>query len=144
MTPSTPNPCPECSQYKNRGVSVDGLVTRDNKILLIKRGHDPFKGFWALPGGYVDWNESTEEAVAREVMEETGLEVNSCELIGVYSSPSRHPKQVNNIANRVVTTGEPKASDDAEEFQWCSLNDLPAELAFDHKKIIADCLEKKC
>jgi len=140
MNPPTPTPCPSCGEHKNRGVSVDGLVIRDNKILLIKRGRDPFKGFWALPGGYVDWNESTEEAVTREVMEETGLKVSSCELIGVYSSPGRHPKQVINIAYKVTATGEPKASDDAEEFCWCSLNELPAQLAFDHKKIIGDSL----
>lgn len=143
MHASHKDPCPECGQYKNRGVSVDGIIIRDNKILLIKRGNEPFKGYWALPGGYVDWNESTEEAVAREVLEETGLKVNSCELIGVYSSPNRHPKQVINVAYRVATTGEPKAADDALEFKWCSIDDLPAELAFDHKKIIADCLSKK-
>ena len=75
MNPSNSNinPLPQPDKYVNRGVSVDGVIIRDNKILLIKRGNEPFKGFWALPGGYVDWNESTEEAVAREMMEETGL-----------------------------------------------------------------------
>jgi 8-oxo-dGTP diphosphatase len=128
------------SEHKNRGVSVDGVILRGKKILLIKRANDPFKGYWALPGGYVDWDETTEEAVAREVMEETGLKVISAKLTGIYSSPSRHPQQVINIAYFVETVGEPKAADDALELQWFSIGELPSDLAFDHNKIIGDAL----
>lgn len=134
------NKCSQCGEHKNRGVSVDAVVIRGKKILLIKRGNEPFKDHWALPGGYVDWNETTEEAVAREVMEETGLKVISSSLVGVYSAPSRHPKQVINLAYRVETSGEPQAADDALEFKWFSIADLPSELAFDHSKIIRDSL----
>ena len=128
------------SEHKNRGVSVDGVILRGKTILLIKRGNEPFKDYWALPGGYVDWNETTEEAVAREVMEETGLKVISTKLIDVYSSPDRHPKQVINIAYAVETSGEPMAADDALEFKWFPIAELPAQLAFDHIKIIRDSL----
>jgi 8-oxo-dGTP diphosphatase len=128
------------SEHKNRGLSVDGVILRGKKILLIKRGNDPFKGHWALPGGYVDWNETTEEAVAREVLEETGLKVISAKLTGIYSSPSRHPQQVITIGYLVETSGEPKAGDDALEFNWFSLGELPSGLAFDHNKIIGDAL----
>ncbi|MDP1834026.1 MAG: NUDIX hydrolase [Candidatus Moranbacteria bacterium] len=134
--------CPECGRFNNRGTSIDAMIVNDDKILLIKRGANPFKGFWALPGGYVEWDESAEEAVGREVKEELGVIVESSNLIGVYSSPNRHPKQVIDMAYVVTISGSPKAGDDALEFEWYFFNDLPAELAFDHKKIIEDYLEK--
>jgi ADP-ribose pyrophosphatase YjhB (NUDIX family) len=135
--------CPDCNRHINRGTSVDAVIINGNKILLIKRGGDPFKGYWALPGGYVDWNESTEDAIAREVHEEVGLKVTDVHLIGVYSSPDRHPKQVINIAYSVSTEGNPRAGDDALACQWFPLSELPGEMAFDHLKIIDDHLAKK-
>ena len=134
-------PCPSCGRYNNRGVTVDAVIVKDNKILLIKRGNEPFKGFWALPGGYVGWDETVEDAVKREVAEETGLIVKTLEMIGVYSNPARHPKQVIDVAFTVETEGKPKAGDDAIEVGWFDINDLP-ELAFDHEKIIGDYLNK--
>lgn len=135
--------CFECGRFNNRGTSIDAVIINDGKILLIKRGANPFKGFWALPGGYVEWNESVEEAVVREVQEELGLTVNSAELIGVYSTPERHPKQVINIAYAVAASGSPKTGDDALEYEWFALDSLPEEMAFDHKRIIADCIARK-
>jgi ADP-ribose pyrophosphatase YjhB (NUDIX family) len=131
-------PCQECGRYINRGVSVDAVIIKDGKILLIKRGREPFMGYWALPGGYVEWDESAEESVVREVAEEVGVNVDSWRLIGVYSAPDRHPKQVINIAFAVKVSGHPQAGDDALELKWYPLNDLPIQLAFDHKKIISD------
>ncbi len=136
-------PCPDCGRYENRGVSIDALIVNDKKqILLIKRGSEPFKGYWGTPGGYVDWDESAEDTVKREVMEELGITVQTAQFIGVYTDPKRHPKQTINIAYAVSVTGEPKAGDDAKAFQWFDLNELP-ELAFDHKKIIEDYLKMK-
>lgn len=143
MALSNNEPCSQCGRFNNRGTSIDAVVINDDKVLLIKRGANPFKGYWALPGGYVEWNESTEEAVAREVREELGLTVDSCKLIGVYSSPNRHPKQVINVAYLVTASGNPKVGDDALEYEWFSIDNLPTELAFDHKKIIADSQKEK-
>ena len=133
-------PCPECGRFMNRGVTIDALIIKDEKILLIKRNAEPFKGFWALPGGYVDWDEAVEDAVKREVFEETGLEVKSLKLIGVFSKPERHPKQCIDIAYIVDAEGKVKVGDDAIEYKWELINNLP-KLASDHRKII-DCYLK--
>jgi len=133
-------PCPHCGRYNNRAVTVDAVIIEGNKVLLIKRGVEPFKGYWALPGGHTDWDETVEDSVKREVKEEIGVEVASLKQIGLYSDPKRHPKQSINISYEVEIKGEPKAGDDAKECTWFELNDLP-ELAFDHKKIIEDYLK---
>jgi len=138
VTTDKPSKCPHCCEYKNRAISIDALIERDGNILLIKRGRDPYKGFWAIPGGHVDFDETVEQAVRREVKEETGLTVSKLSLLGIYSDPGRHPKQVIAVAYKVETTGEPEAGDDAEEFAWFSPDKLPPNLAFDHKKIISD------
>lgn len=135
-------PCPHCGRYANRGVSIDALIIKDNKILLIKRGSEPFKGYWGVPGGYVDWDESAEEAVKREVAEELDLTVETTQFVGIYTDPNRHPKQTIDIAYAVTVSGEPKIGDDATAYQWADLDNLP-ELAFDHKKIVEDYLKIK-
>ena len=68
-------PCPHCNRFANRGVSIDAIIVRDGKILLIQREVEPDKGKWATPGGYVGWDESVENAVARWVKEEIELSV---------------------------------------------------------------------
>jgi len=133
-------PCPECGRFANRGVTIDALIIRDDKILLIKRNAEPFKGFWALPGGYVDWDEKVEDTVKREVLEEVSLNLISLDLIGIFSDPRRHPKQCIDIAYFVEAEGNVKAGDDASEYKWVAIDNLP-ELAFDHKKIIGYYLE---
>ncbi len=131
--------CPHCGRYANRGVSIDAVIIKDSQVLLIQRGVEPNKGFWGTPGGYVSWDESAEETVKREVKEETGLEVIETKLVGVYSSPSRHPKQVINIVYLTkVKDGEFKHSDDAMDAKWFSLDELPAQMALDHKQNIQD------
>ena len=134
-------PCPHCGVFPNRGVTIDAVIVNNGKILLIKRGAEPFKGYWALVGGYVEWNESAEEAALSEVKEEVGVTASITKLIGVYSDPARHPKQAINIAYAVEIEGEPQAGDDAVECKWFSLNELP-ELAFDHAKIVQDYLQQ--
>src|SRR3989344_3134444 len=119
-------PCPECGNYTNRGVSVDAVIIKNGKVLLIKRGVDPFKGYWGTPGGYVDWDETIEETVKREVKEETDLDVSDLRLVGVYSSPNRHPKQVINLVYLVkVNDGKLKYGDDALNAKWFAFNELP-------------------
>lgn len=132
-------PCPECGRFANRGVSVDAVILQNEKVLLVKRGVEPNKGFWATPGGYVEWDESTEDAAKREVKEETGLNVQSLQLVGVYSSPDRHPKQVINVLYLAgVEQGEPIPGDDAEAVEWFGIDDLPEQMALDHKQNIID------
>lgn len=128
--------CPVCNWRHGRGLSVDALVIRENSILLVKRGHDPYKGMWALPGGMLDEHETVEQAVLRELKEETSLEADIETLLGVFSSPSRHPRQAIALAYIISNIqGEPTAGDDAVDISWFNLNDLPL-LAFDHAEMI--------
>ncbi|MCX6731954.1 MAG: NUDIX hydrolase [Candidatus Roizmanbacteria bacterium] len=132
-------PCPHCGRYDNRGISIDALIIKDEQILLIKRGVEPDKGKWATPGGYIGWDESAEEAVIREVKEETGLTVTKVTFFNVYTLPNRHPKQVITLAYIVeVENMIAKNGDDADEVEWFALNNLPTPLAFDHEKNIKE------
>lgn len=125
-------------ERKIRAVTVDGLIIREGKILLVKRNHEPYFGFWAIPGGYVELNETCEEAVVREVKEETNLKTKIKNLIGVYSGPSRSPHHTITAAYLLeIISGEVRKSREATEIGWFPLNNLPS-LAFDHEEIIAD------
>ncbi len=127
--------------YRNPSLTVDGVVTKKNDILLIKRKNPPFKGSYALPGGFVEYNEPVEEAVLREVEEETGLKTEIEEMIGVYSSPDRDPRghMVSTVFSLNKADGELKGGSDAASAKFFDLDDLP-ELAFDHRQIIEDFL----
>ncbi|MEA2053695.1 MAG: NUDIX hydrolase [Candidatus Thermoplasmatota archaeon] len=128
---------------KSPKLTVDGVVIKDKKILLIKRKNDPFKGRWALPGGFVEYGETVEEAVVREVKEETGLETTVQSLLGVYSDPDRDPRgHTVSIAYLLsVKKGLPKGGDDASDTKFFDLNALPP-LAFDHAQIVRDAVHK--
>lgn len=127
---------------KVRPATADGLVIKDGKILLVKRNHEPYKGFWAIPGGYVEWDETFEEAVVREVREETGLKTKIKIFIGVYSAPSRSPEHTITVAYLLeVLSGKVKKSEEATDIEWFGFDNLPP-LAFDHEQIIKDCLKK--
>lgn len=133
--------CPHCGRFANRGVSIDAVIIKGGKVLLVQRDVEPSKGYWGTPGGYVEWDESTEDAVKREVREETGLTVANTRLVGVYSKPNRHPKQVINVVYLVdVEDGELTAGDDAEAVQWFSLEALPEKMALDHQQNIHDAI----
>jgi ADP-ribose pyrophosphatase YjhB (NUDIX family) len=135
--------CPHCGRYNNRGLAIDIVIIKDDKILLGKRGgtDEPFMGYWALFGGFVEWGESVEEALVRECKEESNMVVTSHKLLGIYSKPSRHIRQVVTAAYAVEAEGEPKAGDDIVEVKWYHLNAMPAQLAFDHAIIVADYLK---
>ena len=75
--------------YKNPKLTVDGIILKNQKILLIRRKNPPFKDKWALPGGFVEYDEKVEDAIIREVFEETGLKTKICDFFGVYSDPGR-------------------------------------------------------
>lgn len=108
-------------------------------VVLIRRGHEPFRGMWALPGGFVDVGETTESACRREAYEETGLEVEIVQLLGVYSDPARDPRghTVSAIYICRVLGGTLVGADDAAEARW--FPDLRGvELAFDHARVLVD------
>jgi 8-oxo-dGTP diphosphatase len=123
-------------------LTVDCVVFDPNsRLLLVRRKNPPFRGQYALPGGYVDYGESSEHAAARELAEETGLAAATLSLIGVYSDPHRDPRgHVVSIAYRVGVTGyDVRAGDDAAAAAF--VGDWQNEaLAFDHRKIVDDAL----
>lgn len=120
-------------------LTVDAVVTDPALgVVLIRRGHPPFQGSWALPGGFVDRGESCEEACVREVREETGLETDIVSLIGVFSAPGRDPRgptaSVVFLCRRV--SGRLRAGDDAASARWWK--DLTGiTLAFDHAEVLS-------
>ncbi len=125
--------------WKNPSLTCDGLVLRDGKVLLVKRGREPFRGCHALPGGFVEYGESTEDCVVREIREETGLETEVVRLVGVYSEMGRDPRGhfVTLLYLLRERGGALRAGDDADSAEFFALTDLP-DLAFDHGKMIAD------
>ncbi len=126
-------------QYRNPKLTVDGIVFEEGKVLLVKRKREPFKGRWALPGGFVNYNERVEDAVVREVKEETNLETEIDYLFGVYSDPDRDPRghTVSIVYVLKRRGGTLRGGDDAEDARFFPLDELP-ELAFDHGKILSD------
>lgn len=111
----------------------------EGRVLLIRRGNDPFEGSWALPGGFVDVGETVEDAAVREAKEETGLDVGLLRLVGVYSNPERDPRGHNvSVAFLARAEGDPSAASDAAEAAF--LDPSSIALAFDHEGIIADAL----
>jgi 8-oxo-dGTP diphosphatase len=117
-------------------LTVDAVIILNGKIVLIKRKKPPYQGKFALPGGFVDIGETTEEAVAREVLEETGLSIEIIKLLGVYSKPSRDPRgHTVSVCYLTKGKGNPKADSDADDIGLFDPCDLP-ELAFDHNMII--------
>jgi len=123
-------------------LTVDAVILYDsNHIILIKRKNPPFKGEYALPGGFVDIGETVEEACIREAKEETNINVQIKKLIGVFSKPDRDPRghtvSVAYICEPRTKNEKPKAQDDAAELDIIPLKKLPnLKLAFDHKTII--------
>jgi len=123
-----------------RPFACDAVLIEEGKILLVKRGREPFKGEWAVPGGRIDEGESAEQCLVREMGEETGLIVESVRLIGIYSDPGRDPRGIIAAAYLVRRIGgELKAGDDAAEAAWFSLESMP-DLCADHRKIVEDAL----
>ena len=128
--------------YKKPGITVDIIVCFDNsEIILIKRNKNPYKGYWALPGGYLEYGKETlEDAAIRELKEETGLRVikDNLHLIGIYSDPNRDPRghTISAVYFTSRVKGKLRSGDDAEGVKLFSLYKKLPKLAFDHKKMI--------
>ena len=130
--------------YPRPAVTADIAVLRLDdvpEILLIQRKEAPYKDLWALPGGFMEMEETLEEAARRELVEETSIMAGELIRFDTYDKPGRDPR------GRTITQvfvmiwkeelGIPKAGSDAASLQWYALNELP-ELAFDHKEIVSD------
>lgn len=132
-------------EYPRPAVTADCIVmTRDDepKVLLIERGHEPFKGCWAFPGGFMNMDETTEQCAIRELEEETGLKVNEIKQIGAYSKVDRDPRGRTITVAYLALVDKPlpvRGQDDAAKAQWFSIKNLP-KLAFDHEKIMKDAI----
>lgn len=127
--------------YRNPAPTVDIAITDGKRIVVVKRGREPFKGKWALPGGFIEYGETAEDAAVRETLEETGMEVKLIEILGVYSAPDRDPRghHISIVFVATAINGEPKGGDDAAEATWHNLDSLLADdLAFDHEVIVDD------
>lgn len=140
-------------------LTVDGIVVLDSNVIrnfshgpktfndrhyvcLIKRGKPPYKGEYALPGGFVDYGELPEDAVLREVREECSIECRIRALVGIYGCPKRDPRWHTITLAYLLTyeSGVLTAKDDAAEIEIVALNSIPEKMAFDHKKILKDAI----
>jgi len=135
--------------YPRPAVTVDVIIFTlrdgDLRVLLVRRGHPPFEGMWAIPGGFVNIDESLEEAALRELEEETGVRDVYLEQLYTFGDPGRDPRgRVITVAYFAVVPADavrPRAGDDAAEARWWSIYDLPP-LAFDHADILAYALQR--
>ena len=129
--------------WRKPTLTCDGLVISNNKILLVRRGKEPFKGTYALPGGIVEYGESTEHCVVREVGEETGLRTEVVGLLEVSSVPGRDPRGhfISLLYELKVVGGELAGGDDADSAELFPLDELPP-LAFDHGPLLKKALKK--
>lgn len=135
-------------EYPRPSVTVDGLIFRLSEsrleILFIQRKKEPFKDQWALPGGFMEIDESPEVGVVREVQEETGLKLSAVMQLGAYGAVHRDPRgRTVSIAyiSFVKDTEEAKAADDAAAVKWVDVNTIKQEnLAFDHALILQNAL----
>jgi 8-oxo-dGTP diphosphatase len=124
-------------------VTVDAVVfavSGDSvKLLLINRKNDPFKGQWAIPGGFIGIDEELDVAIIRELAEETGLTGVKLEQMHTFGKPGRDPRgrQITVVYMGIITEGldRIKAGDDAQQAQWFDINSLPPNMAFDHDTV---------
>lgn len=132
--------------YKKPSLTADIFIfDEETNFILIKRKNDPYKNYWALPGGFVEYGESVETAAVREAKEETSIDVELIDLVNVYSAPDRDPRghTVTVAYTAKGDFGKMNAESDAKEIGIFSSEDLEKiNLAFDHSQIIKDCLNK--
>ncbi len=129
--------CPKCGfiNYRNPRPTASALVLYKDKLLLTKRAHAPFAGWWDLPGGFVDRGEDPAAAIKRELKEETGLSIKVKKLLGVY--PGFYPASFDpfHVLSLVylaqASTSKLQALDDVAESRWFDKKELPHQIAFD-------------
>ncbi len=122
---------------RNPVVTVDAIIEVEGGIILIKRKNPP--PGWAIPGGFVDYGESLEDAACREAKEETGLDIKLIRQFHTYSEPGRDPRH-HTVSTIFIAaaSGRPVAGDDAKEAGIFTKDSLPKDIAFDHRQILED------
>jgi 8-oxo-dGTP diphosphatase len=136
-----------CYRYPHPAVTADcvifGFDGLNIKVLLVQRGGEPYKGWWALPGGFMRMDETIEECARRELREETGLKVNNVEQFHVFSKVDRDERErVITVAHyALVRLADVEGGDDAAKAQWFAESEMPS-LAFDHDRILRMALRK--
>ena len=129
-------------QSNNPITVVDVIIQQDSDVLFAKRKKEPFKGYLGLPGGFVNIGETVEEAARREVKEETSLDIELTDILGVFSDPQRDPRghiMSTVFIGRVPSNEDAKARDDASQLEWIDLQTVSDKsLAFDHKIILSN------
>ena len=140
-----------CYDYPRPMVTVDCVLLREDRralqVLMVERASPPYKGRWALPGGFIRLNESLEAAVIRELAEETGIKDLSFLIqLGAYGELGRDPRgrDISVAFIGIIPAGKhpPKAGSDAAEAVWLPVEELPEHLAFDHATILGDALRR--
>jgi ADP-ribose pyrophosphatase YjhB (NUDIX family) len=128
---------PVQAHSRNPFITVDAIIEINNGIILIKRKNPPHG--WALPGGFVDYGETLENAVRRESKEETGLTIELVRQFHTYSGPKRDPRH-HTVSTIFIAkaSGTPISADDAQDVGIFTEETLPNEIAFDHRKILED------
>lgn len=130
------------NQLQSPFATVDTIININGEIVLIKRTNPPYG--WAIPGGFVDYGESLEDAAKREALEETSLKVEDVKQFHTYSDPQRDPRfQTISTVYTATATGTPKADSDAADVKLFKETDLPEQLAFDHRQILNDYFKAK-
>ncbi len=131
--------------YKNPTPTVDAIIQKNSQILLVKRKKEPFKGYLVLPGGFVNEGERVEDAAKREIKEETSLDIELIDILGVYSEPERDPRGhiMSTVFIGKISESSDKADamagDDAAAIEWLNFEAVDnTRIGFDHKKIITD------
>ena len=126
--------CASCGStyYANSSPAVEGLLERDGKVLLARRAVEPRRGYWDIPGGFLEEGEEPLAGLRREFREETGLEITPVEWLGTHLEPYDN-YFVLGLTWRVTADGEPRAADDVEQLGFFGPDELPAEMAFAHQ-----------
>jgi 8-oxo-dGTP diphosphatase len=137
--------CTQCGRplYENSKPCASAIVVRDGRALLARRAVDPFKGYWDIPGGFLEAGEEPESGAVRELLEETGLHIETRELLGMwidrYGNGPESVFTLNIYYLADAPDGEPHAEDDVAELRWFGPSEIPGDLAFPHSKLVLDC-----
>jgi ADP-ribose pyrophosphatase YjhB (NUDIX family) len=129
--------CGDCDSryWANALPGVQGILERDGRVLLARRAHEPRKGYWDLPGGFLDETEDPLDGLRREFREETGLAVEPVEFLRIDIEPYDH-RHVFSVTWIVRADGEPEPADDVEELRWFGRDELPEEMAFPGQDLV--------